>query len=46
MKLLGRGLRTEATQVVSERSIVRHARFTLVQIAIETMTNHCLVIKA
>ena len=40
MKLLGRGLRTGATQDVSEKSIVRHARFTLVQIAIGTMTNH------
>ena len=29
MKLLERGLRTEATQDISEKSIVRHARFTL-----------------
>ena len=46
MKLLGRGLRTEATQDVSEKSIVRHARFTLMQIDIETMMNHCPVTKA
>ena len=46
MKLLERGLRTGATQVVSEKSLVRHARFTLVQIAIETMTNHCPMTKA
>ena len=46
MKLLRRGLWTGATQDVSEKSIVRHVRFTLVQIAMETMTNHCQVIKA
>ena len=46
MKLLGRGLRTGATQDVSKKSIVKHARFTLVQIAIETMTNHYPVTKA
>ena len=46
MKLLERGLRTGATQDVLKKSIVRHARFTLVQIAIETMTNHCPVTKA
>ena len=46
MKLLGRGLRTKATQDVSEKSIVRHARFTLMQIDIEIMMNHCPVTKA
>ena len=46
MKLLGRGLRIKATQGISEKSIVRYARFTLVQIVIETMTNHCPVTKA
>ena len=46
MKLLGRGLWTRATQDVSEKSIVRHVRFTLVQIAMETITNYCPVTKA
>ena len=46
MKLLGRGLGTEATQDIPEKSIVRHVRFTLVQIAMKTMTNCCLVNKA
>ena len=46
MKLLGRGLWTGATQDVSEKSIVRHVKLTLVQIAMETMTNHCPVTKA
>ena len=45
MKLLGRGLRTGAAQVVSEKSLVRHARFILVKIAIETITNRCPVTK-
>ena len=46
MKLLERGLGTGATQDVSEKSIVRHVKFTLVQIVMETMTNYCLVTKA
>ena len=46
MKLLGRGLGTGATQDVSEKSIVSHVRFTLVQIAMETMANYCPVTKA
>ena len=46
MKLLGRWLRTGATQDVLEKSIVRHVRFILVQIAIETMMNHYPVTKA
>ena len=46
MKLLGRGIETGATQDVSEKSIVRHIGFTLVQIAMETMTNYRLVTKA
>ena len=46
MKLLGRVLRTGAAQVVSEKNLVRHARFILVKIAIETITNRCPVTKA
>ena len=46
MKLLRRCLKTGATQDVLEKSIVRHVRFTLVQIAMETMTNYCPVTKA
>ena len=46
MKLLGQGLRIGATQDVSEKSIVRHVRFTLVQIAMETMTNYYPITKA
>ena len=46
MKLLGRGLRTEATQVVLEKSLVRYARFTLVQLTMKTMANHRPVTKA
>ena len=46
MKLLGRGLRTGATQVVLEKSLVRYARFTLVQITMKTMTNYRPVTKA
>ena len=45
MKLFGRGLRTGATQVVLEKSLVGYARFTLVQITMKTMTNHCSVTK-
>ena len=45
MKLFGRGLRTEATQDVSKKSIIGHAWFTPVQIAMETMTNHRPVTK-
>ena len=40
MKLLRRGLGTGAIQDVPEKIIVRHVRFTLVQIAMETMTNY------
>ena len=46
MKLLRRCLKTGVTQDVLEKSIVRHVRFTLVQIAMETMTNYCPVTKA
>ena len=46
MKLPERGLGTGAIQDISEKSIVRHVRFTLVLIAMETMTNYCSVIKA
>ena len=43
---LGRGLGTRATQDVPEKIIVRHIRFTLMQIAMETMTNYRPVIEA
>ena len=46
IKLFGRGLRTGATQVVSEEGLARQARFTLVKISIETTTNCCPVTKA
>ena len=46
MKPLGQGLGTGATQDELKKSIVRHVRFTLVQSAMETMTNYCPVTKA
>ena len=46
MKFLGRGLGTGATQDVPKKIIVRHIRFTLVQITMETMTNYRPVTKA
>ena len=46
MKFLGRGLGIGATQDVPKKVIVRHVKFTLVQIAMETMTNYCPVTKA
>ena len=46
MKLLGRGLGTEATQDIPEKIIVKHVRFTLVQIVMETMINYRPVTKA
>ena len=45
-KLLGQGLRTGATQAVSGKSLVRYARFILMQVITKTITNHRSVTKA
>ena len=45
MKLLGRGLRTGTTCDVSEQIIIKHVRFILVQIAMETLINYRPVTK-
>ena len=46
MKLLGRGLRTGATQAMSGKSLARYAMFALLQITMKTMINHRLVTKS
>ena len=40
MKLFGRGLRTRATHDAPEEIIIKHVRFILVQIAMETLVNY------
>ena len=41
INLLGRGLKTETTQATLEEGFARKAEFILIQISVETITNHC-----